>query len=188
LEVVSLSSVIGWKTFPKASKGNEWLKTCPKSASYVCQRIFVAFGKATLKRVTTRLDISCKGEITMAKKKQKKSILDKAVDAVTTRDEKEAAKEAQKAAEAARHKADLEAAKRQAAETKARAAEAKAREAEAKAKEAEAKIKEAEAKAREAKAEARRLEMEKSVAEAREAAKRKKEEERATAQARVYVV
>ena len=23
----------------------KWLKTCPKSASYICQRIFVAFGK-----------------------------------------------------------------------------------------------------------------------------------------------
>jgi len=28
----------------------KWLKTCPKSASYVCQRIFVAFGKVNNSR------------------------------------------------------------------------------------------------------------------------------------------
>ena len=62
----------------------------------------------------------------MAKKK-KKGILERAIDAVSSRDEKEEAEEAKKEAEAAKRKAALEAAKRQAAEAKARAAEAKAK-------------------------------------------------------------
>jgi len=75
----------------------------------------------------------------MAKRK-KKGILDKAIDAVTTRDEKEEAEEAKKEAEAAKRQAALEAAKREAAEAKARAAEAKAKKAEEAAAEAKAKV------------------------------------------------
>ena len=56
------------------------------------------------------------------KRERKKSILDRAIDAVSNRDEEEAAKEAQKAAEAAKRQAQLEAAKREAAEAKIRAA------------------------------------------------------------------
>jgi len=109
--------------------------------------------------------------------KKKKSILDKAIDAVSTRDEKEAAEEAKKAAEAAKRQATLEAARRQAAEAKARAAEEKA--------------KAAEKAAAEAKAQAARLEREKKLAEA--AARQKESLAKLRRQAeerkpRVYVV
>jgi nucleoid-associated protein YgaU len=75
----------------------------------------------------------------MAKKEEKKGILDKALDALTGRDEKEAAEEAKKEAQAAERNVALEQAKREAAEAKARAAEAKLKEAEEKVKEAEEK-------------------------------------------------
>jgi nucleoid-associated protein YgaU len=109
--------------------------------------------------------------------KKKKSILDKAIDAVSTRDEKEAAEEAKKAAEAAKHKATIEAARRQAAEAKARAAEEKA--------------KAAEKAAAEAKAQATRLEREKKLEQA--AARREQSLAKLRRQAeerkpRVYVV
>jgi nucleoid-associated protein YgaU len=115
----------------------------------------------------------------MARKKQerKKGLLDRAIDAVSTRDEKEAAEEAKKAADAAKHQATLEAARRQAAEAKARAAEEK--------------VKAAEKAAAEAKAQAARLERDKKLAEAaarREeslARLRRQPEER---KPRVYVV
>ncbi len=65
----------------------------------------------------------------MAKRREKKKgILDRAIDAVSTRDEEAAAAEAKKAAEAAKRQAQLETAKREAAEAKIRAAEAKAKE------------------------------------------------------------
>ena len=108
---------------------------------------------------------------------KKKSILEKAIDAVSTRDEKEAAEEAKKAADAAKHQASLEAARRQAAEAKARAAEEK--------------VKAAEKAAAEAKAQAAQLEREKKLAEmaARQeeslAKLRRQAEER---KPRVYVV
>jgi nucleoid-associated protein YgaU len=105
-------------------------------------------------------------------KKEKKSILEKAIDAVSTRDEKEAAEEAKKEAEAAKRQAALEAAKRQAAEAKVRAAEAKAKKAEEAAAQAKAKVEAAERTAR-------FREMQERVAEARELAAAKK---------RVYVV
>jgi nucleoid-associated protein YgaU len=82
----------------------------------------------------------------MAKKK-KKGILERAIDAVSTRDEKEEAEEAKKEAEAAKRQAALEAAKREAAEAKARAAEAKAKKAEEAAAEAKAKVEAARRKA-----------------------------------------
>jgi nucleoid-associated protein YgaU len=83
----------------------------------------------------------------MAKKK-KKGILERAIDAVSTRDEKEEAEEAKKEAEAAKRKAALEAAKKEAAEAKARAAEAKAKKAEEAAAEAKARVEAARRKAR----------------------------------------
>jgi nucleoid-associated protein YgaU len=115
----------------------------------------------------------------MARKKQerKKGLLDRAIDAVSTRDEKEAAEEAKKAADAAKHQATLEAARRQAAEAKARAAEEK--------------VKAAEKAAAEAKAQAARLERDKKLAEA--ATRREESLARLRRQAeerkpRVYVV
>jgi nucleoid-associated protein YgaU len=120
----------------------------------------------------------------MAKSK-KKGILDKAIDAVTTRDEKETATAATKAADAARRQATVDAAKREAAEAKARAAEAKLKEAEAKIKAAEKAAAEAKAKAeqvdRQAKARAEREQMRELLEQ------QKKEREEAMA-ARVYVV
>ena len=58
----------------------------------------------------------------MAKKKDKKrkGILGQAVDALSSRDEEEKAKQAEKEAKAAEHEATLERAKREAAEAKAR--------------------------------------------------------------------
>jgi nucleoid-associated protein YgaU len=79
--------------------------------------------------------------------KKRKSILDRAIDAVTTRDEEEEAEAAKKEAEAAKRQAALEAAKREAAEAKARAAEAKAKKAEEAAAEAKAKVEAAKRKA-----------------------------------------
>ena len=64
---------------------------------------------------------------------KKKGILDQAIDALTTRDEVQAAEEAKKEAEAARAQASREVAARQAAEAKAAAAEAKAKAAQAEA-------------------------------------------------------
>jgi nucleoid-associated protein YgaU len=103
---------------------------------------------------------------------KKKSILDKAIDALTTRDEKEEAEEAKKEAEAAKRKAALEAAKRQAAEAKARAAEAKAKKAKESAAEAKARVETSRRKAQ--------------LLAARERAE--KARELAAAKKRVYVV
>jgi nucleoid-associated protein YgaU len=104
---------------------------------------------------------------------KKKSILDKVIDAVSSRDEKEEAEEAKKEAEAAKRKAALEAAKRQAAEAKARAAEAKAKKAEEEA------AAEAKAKVEAAKREAQLRAAKERAAKARELA---------AAKARTYVV
>jgi nucleoid-associated protein YgaU len=112
----------------------------------------------------------------MAKKRKKKGILDKAIDAVTTRDEREAAEKAKKEAQAAKRKVELEAAKREAAEARARAAEAKAKAAEEKAKEA---VAEAKAKAKAALDEEKVRRAQERAAKARELAAAKK---------RVYVV
>jgi nucleoid-associated protein YgaU len=112
----------------------------------------------------------------MAKKRKKKGILDKAIDAVTTRDEREAAEKAKKEAQAAKRKVELEAAKREAAEARARAAEAKAKTAEEKAKEA---VAEAKAKAKAALDEEKVRRAQERAAKARELAAAKK---------RVYVV
>ena len=117
----------------------------------------------------------------MAKRREKKKgILDRAIDAVSSRDEEAAAVEAKKAAEAAKRQAQLETAKREAAEAKIRAAEAKAKEAEEKLKAAEkaaAETKAKERKQRMAEAETRR-------AERREELQRRAEERKP----KVYVV
>ncbi len=122
----------------------------------------------------------------MAKKQQekKKGILGRAIDAVTTRDEKAAA-------EAAEQKAK-EVAKEAAAASAAAAHEAsKRRVAESKAKRAEEKAKEAEKAAAEAKVKLQRLEREKReklATEMRAKLKRQEEEMAAAAKERTYVV
>ena len=78
---------------------------------------------------------------------KKKGILDQAIDALTTRDEVQAADEAKKETEAARTQAAREATARQAAEARARAAEAKTKAAEAEAAAAKKAAAEAEAQA-----------------------------------------
>ena len=114
------------------------------------------------------------------KREKKKGLLDKAIDAVTTRDEKEAAEQAGKEAAAARAKAAREATQRRMADSKAKAAEEKARAAEEKAKAAEK-------AAAEAKAKIARLEMKEKLAARREEVERKAME-RAKARIRVHVV
>jgi nucleoid-associated protein YgaU len=111
--------------------------------------------------------------------KKRKSILDRAIDAVTTRDEEEEAEAAKKEAEAAKRQAALEAAKREAAEAKARAAEAKAKKAEEAAAEAKAKVEAAKRKAH-------MLAAQERAEKARERAE--KARELAAAKKRVYVV
>jgi len=106
----------------------------------------------------------------MAKDK-KKGLLDKAIDAVSSRDEKEAAKEAEREATAAKAKASRVTQEKRAAEAKAKAAEGRAKAAEKKAAEAEAK--------------ASRLQREK-VSDMRQEARRKAAEKRT--EARTYVV
>ena len=116
--------------------------------------------------------------------KKKKGILEKAIDAVTTRDEKEAEADAKKAAEAAKRQAQLEQAKREAAEAKIRAAEAKA-------KEAEEKLKAAEKAAAEAKAKTDRIDREKAMKAAEARREERREELRRRAEElkpRTYVV
>jgi|YNPNPStandDraft_1061719.scaffolds.fasta_scaffold04237_8 nucleoid-associated protein YgaU len=108
---------------------------------------------------------------------KKKSLLDKAIDAVTSRDEKQEAEEAKRAADAARA---------QAAREKA-AAEAQARAAEARAKAAEERAKTAEKAAAEARAQAARKEAEERVKEIREQVELRKAEAAAAAK-RTYVV
>jgi nucleoid-associated protein YgaU len=117
----------------------------------------------------------------MAKRREKKKgILDRAIDAVSSRDEEAAAEEAKKAAEAAKRQAQLETAKREAAEAKIRAAEAKA-------KEAEEKLKAAEKAAAEAKAKERKQRM--AEAETRRAERREELQRRAEeGKPKVYVV
>jgi len=75
---------------------------------------------------------------------KQKGLLDKAIDAVTSRDERQAAEEATKAAETARAQAEREAQQRKAAEEKARTAEERARAAEKAAAEAKAQVARAE--------------------------------------------
>ena len=125
-------------------------------------------------------------------KKKKPGLFDRAVDALTTRDEKEAAAEAAKAAEEAKAEAAREAALRQLAEVRAAEAERKAKEAEEAVKAAEAQARVAASHAKfEAEAAARKQELDKQLAE--EAA-RIAEERAAAAQAaaeakkRTYVV
>jgi hypothetical protein len=117
----------------------------------------------------------------MAKKKEKgKGLLDRAIDAVSTRDEKAAVEEAEKETSAARTQATQEA-------TQKRAAQARARTAQAQARAAEERAKAAEKAAAEAKAQAARLERDQRVAKIREEAERRAQE-REAAKARVYVV
>jgi len=78
---------------------------------------------------------------------KKKGILGQAIDALTTRDEVQAAEEAKKEAEAARIQASRDAAARRAAEAKAVAAEAKAKAAQAEAEAAKKAVAEAKAQA-----------------------------------------
>jgi nucleoid-associated protein YgaU len=122
----------------------------------------------------------------MAKKEEKKGLLGKAIDAVTSRDEREAAEEALEEAAEARSRAAREAADKRKAQAQARAAEARARAAEQKAEAAEKAAAEAEAKAEEIEREQRLA----NIAAAREEAMRKAREhaEAAEARARVYVV
>ena len=112
---------------------------------------------------------------------RKKVILDRTVDAVTTRDEKETA--------GAKARLVREAAQKRVAEAKAKAAEAKAKAAEAKAKAAEARAKAAGAKAKAAgkaaagvEAKSTRRERERQMQERAEA------KEHIKAKSRVYVV
>ena len=99
-------------------------------------------------------------------KKKKPGLFDRAVDALTTRDEKEAAAEAAKAAEEAKAEAAREAALRQLAEARAAEAERKAKEAEEAVKAAEAQARVAASHAKfEAEAAARKQELEKQLAE-----------------------
>ena len=126
----------------------------------------------------------------MAKKK-KKGFLDKMVDAVTNRDEKEAAEAAKEAEKkAAEAKRAREEAHKRTAEIKAKNIEARAEAAEERAKAAEAKAKAAEKAAAEVKAEAVRLAWERKKEERAEAQAEAKAEakERAAAKSRVYVV
>ena len=120
----------------------------------------------------------------MAKKKEKKKgLLDRAIDAVSTRDEKEAVEEAEKETTAARAQAAQEATQKRAAQARARTAQAQARAAEERAKAAEKAAAEAEAKVA-------RIERQQRLAEAAAMRKeaRRRAEERAEAKARVYVV
>ncbi|MGC9357477.1 MAG: LysM peptidoglycan-binding domain-containing protein [Anaerolineae bacterium] len=86
----------------------------------------------------------------MAKDKKKKGILGKAIDAVSARDEKEAAEEAEREATTAKRRAS-------AAEREAAVAEAKAKQEARKRAKAEEKVKAAEREAAKAKAEAEKL-------------------------------
>ncbi len=109
------------------------------------------------------------------REKKKKGLLDRAIDAVSTRDEKAAAEEAKEEATAARTQAAREATQRRTAESKARTAEAKAKAAEKEAAEAKAKL--------------ASLEREKRAGEMRERLERQEEKiAAAKAQTRVYVV
>jgi nucleoid-associated protein YgaU len=110
---------------------------------------------------------------------KKKGILDQAIDALTTRDEVQAADEAKKEAEAARAEAARETTARRAAEAKAAAAEAKAKAAQA---EAEAAKKAAAEAKRQTEAAAHREQFRADMQ--RQAAERQARE----AQARLYVV
>jgi nucleoid-associated protein YgaU len=112
----------------------------------------------------------------MAKKarKEKKGLLDKAIDAVSSRDEKAAAEEAKGEASAARAKAAHEASKRRVTESKLERAEKKAEAAQKAAAEAEAKL--------------ARAEREKRADAVREKLARPREEMAAATQKRVYVV
>ena len=110
---------------------------------------------------------------------KKKGILGRAIDALSTRDEKEAAEVAQKEAEVAERNVELERAKREAAEAQVRAAEAKLKEAEEKIKDAEQEAARVEREKRLEEAAARRREQRKEM-------EKRAEEERA--RARTYVV
>ena len=127
--------------------------------------------------------------------KKKKGFLDKMVDAVTNRDEKEAAEAAKEAEKkAAEAKRAREEAHKRTAEIKAKNIEARAEAAEERAKAAEAKAKAAEKAAAEIKAESVRLAWERKKEERAEAKAEAKEraeakaKERAEAKSRVYVV
>lgn len=112
----------------------------------------------------------------MAKKarEEKKGLLDKAIDAVSSRDEKAAAEEAKEKASAARAAATHEASKRRIAESKLERAEKQAEAAQKAAAEAEAKL--------------ARVEREKRADAVREKLARQREEIAAASQQRVYVV
>ena len=120
----------------------------------------------------------------MVKEEKRKRFLGRAIDAVSTRDEKEAVKAAKQEAAKAKGKAILEASKRQAAESQTRAAKKKDKAAEDATAEAEARIKELEREKRIVAAQARReetrLRMEKRVEGKVEAAK--------AAEVRTYMV
>jgi nucleoid-associated protein YgaU len=111
----------------------------------------------------------------MARRKEepKKGILDRAIDALTTRDEKAEAEEAKAEAAQAQAKAMAEAGQRRAAVSRAKDAEARADAAEKAAAEAKAKLEAAQ--------------LAKKKIEVREALRRR-EEERAKEEAKTYVV
>jgi nucleoid-associated protein YgaU len=106
--------------------------------------------------------------------------LSRAIDAVSTRDEKEAARAAEREASKAKGKATIEAAKRQAAESRAKTAEKKTQAAEESAARAEAKVKELEREKRVAVSQERREKAHRRMEERVEAAK--------AAKTRTYVV
>jgi nucleoid-associated protein YgaU len=132
------------------------------------------------------------GRVRMLKEEQQqKGLFGQAIDVMSSRDEKEAAKKAENEAAAAEHKARLERAKREAAEAKARATQEKFREVEETLKRAEqeAAHSKAEREAARAKARVARMERERQREE-REMKRRLREQaqEGKTKEARTYVV
>jgi nucleoid-associated protein YgaU len=110
-------------------------------------------------------------------KDEKKGFLDKAIDAVSSRDEKEAAETAQQEAAAARVEARRVAAQKRAAETKAEVAEDRAEAAEKEAAEAKAKL-----------AQLQRQQAVERAREMREQAQARAQERAEAARVRTYVV
>lgn len=127
----------------------------------------------------------------MAKKadrKEKKGLLGKALDAVTSRDEKAEAEAAAEQAEAAKRSAAREESKRQIAEAQAQADRRKAEQAQAKAAELEAKIEKMEADAKAAQLKAEIAAKEAEAQERLEAYKAKLAAEAEAAKPKTYVV
>ncbi|MCJ7550751.1 MAG: LysM peptidoglycan-binding domain-containing protein [Anaerolineae bacterium] len=124
----------------------------------------------------------------MAKKKEKQGIFNRAVDAVSSRDEKAAAEEAQKAAERAEATADRAQDRASEEAAKRRAAEAKVREAEKLAAAADAAKKAAQTEAFKAQIALKDAERRTRMAELTAQGLQERAEREAKAKARTYVV